>query len=233
MNGVVKMADTSGSRSIFVGNSILLKGNGLKSTKEKLQRQQERDNRIAYLENQKSSLKHMECESTEEIGRKLELFHSYEDQIAAAKEAYNSSQMYHAMDEARERGEKIAEERKKHEPKSAKERSRELAREACGADEGTGMLTELTEEMQELAEELSAEAAEETADGFAEKVAQRSETDENETAADTKELSGEWEAAVRQRRIRQPQPQDAERGPERERTIASVKVYGTGIDYRV
>ncbi len=81
----------SGSGSLFVGNSILLRGNGLKSTQEKLQRQQERDNKIAFYENQKSSLKNMECESLEEISQKLELFHSYEDQIAAAKEEYNNS----------------------------------------------------------------------------------------------------------------------------------------------
>jgi small-conductance mechanosensitive channel len=77
-------------------------GTGLQSTREKLQRQEERDNQIAFLENQKSSLKNRECDSLEDIGRKLEMFHSYEDQIAAVKESYNNSQMYHIMDEAEE-----------------------------------------------------------------------------------------------------------------------------------
>lgn len=62
---------------------------GLKSTKQKLERQEERDNQIAYFEKQKENLKNITGESLEEIERKLELFHSYEDQIAAAKAAYN------------------------------------------------------------------------------------------------------------------------------------------------
>jgi len=38
----------------------------------------------------------------EDIAKKLEMFHTYEDEIAAAKQEYNSSQMFHIMDEAEE-----------------------------------------------------------------------------------------------------------------------------------
>lgn len=170
MNINIGTANASGSGSFFVGNSILLRGNGLKSTQEKLQRQQERDNKIAFYENQKSSLKNMECGSLEEISRKLELFHSYEDQIAAAKEEYNNSQMFHAMDEAQERGEKIAEERKKHEPKTAEERREEMAEEALGTDEEKGLLTESMEELEELTEEVAEELTEELTEEVTEEL---------------------------------------------------------------
>ena len=67
----------------------------------------------------------MECSTLEDIARKLEMFHSYEDQIAAVKQQYNNSQMAHVLDEAKEIGEKIAEEAEKTAPKTEEER-REL-----------------------------------------------------------------------------------------------------------
>ncbi len=54
----------------------------------------------------------------EEAGK----FHSYEDEIVAVKMQYNQEQMWHIMDEAKEIGEKIAEEAEKFEPKTAEER---------------------------------------------------------------------------------------------------------------
>ena len=83
--------------------------NMLKSTQEKLQRQQERDNKVAFFEAQKENLKNRKADSLEEISEKLEMFHNYEDEIAAANQEYNNSQMFHVMDEAEEHGEKIAE----------------------------------------------------------------------------------------------------------------------------
>ncbi len=56
------------------------------------------------------------------------MFHNYEDEIAAAKEDYNSSQMFHAMDEAQERGEKIAEQTKKNKPKTEEEKKKKKKR---------------------------------------------------------------------------------------------------------
>lgn len=141
---------------------------GLKSTQEKLERQEKRDNQIAFFENQKSNLKSMECDinganAMEEIGAKLDLLHAYDAQIAAAKQEYNSSQMLHALDEARELGEKIAEAVEKHEPKTAEERKEELAKEALGIDENDGLLSkileDLTEELSE-ADDIVEEAAE-------------------------------------------------------------------------
>ena len=67
--------------------------NMLKSTQEKLQRQQERDNKVAFFEAQKENLKNRKADSLEEISEKLEMFHNYEDEIAAANQEYNNSQM--------------------------------------------------------------------------------------------------------------------------------------------
>ena len=60
--------------------------NMLKSTQEKLQRQQERDNKVAFFEAQKENLKNRKADSLEEISEKLEMFHNYEDEIAAANQ---------------------------------------------------------------------------------------------------------------------------------------------------
>lgn len=125
-----------------------------------MQRQAQRDNQIAFLEKQKSNLKNMECSSLEEISRKLELFHAYEDQIAAAKEEYNQSQMLHAMDEAKEQCEQIAKVAEKYAPKTPEERREELVEQTLGTDENKGELTESMEELAKLAEEVIGEISE-------------------------------------------------------------------------
>ena len=94
----------------------------------------------------------MHCETVDEIAKKLEMFHSYEDQIAAAKVAYNNEQMMHMMDESRERGEKIAEAVEKMEPKTPEERLEDLAEEAMGI-ESDGIMEELQEVVEEVLEE--------------------------------------------------------------------------------
>ena len=71
-----------------------LKG-GLKSTKEKLARQEKCENQVDFWENQKKNLKNWEGATLEDIARKLDMFHSCEDQIDAAKMAYNNEQMWH------------------------------------------------------------------------------------------------------------------------------------------
>ena len=133
---------------------------GLKSREEKAERQQNRDNQVAALEKQKADLKNMECGSLEEIEDKLGLLHSYEDQIKAVKQTYNNEQMRHILDEAREKGEKIAEELEKLAPMTKEEREELLQKEALGIDEDQGMLSELTDE---LTEEPDKELSEETA----------------------------------------------------------------------
>lgn len=134
----------------------MLKSGGLKSTQQRIQRQEERDGRIAFFEQQKDNLKNMKCETVEDIAKKLEMFHSYEDQIVAAKAAYNSEQMMHVMDEARERGEKIAEALEKSEPKSAEERLEDMAEEALGIEKGVldEMMDEVLDEITDIQEEL-------------------------------------------------------------------------------
>ena len=130
---------------------------GLKSTQQKQKRQEERDNKIAYFEKQKENLKNMKGGSLEEIARKLELFHSYQDQIAAAKAAYNQEQMHHVMDEAEEIGEKLAKAAKKNEPKTERERKEELAEKISGTEGEKDGLLELLEEVTELPEEVMPE----------------------------------------------------------------------------
>lgn len=138
------------NHSLYGGN--LFADRSLKSTQQKAARQEERDNKIAFYEKQKDNLKNMHCETVEEIAKKLELFHSYEDQIAAAKVAYNNEQMMHTMDESRERGEKIAEAVEKMEPKTPEERLEDLAEEALGIESG-GILEEVQEAVEEVLEE--------------------------------------------------------------------------------
>ncbi len=141
-----------GFGSSAFGSGLLSRGRGLKSTEQKIERQEARDRQVAFFENQKENLKNVTCETVEEIARKLELFHSYEDQIKAAKMAYNNEQMMHMMDESREIGEKIAEAVEKSKPKTPEERLEDLVEEAAGTESGGGILDELDEVMDEVLE---------------------------------------------------------------------------------
>lgn len=134
---------------------------GLKSTEEKLARQEKRDNQVAFFENQKENLKNMECKSLDEIAKKLEMLHSYEDRINEIKAAYNNEQMLHILDESRELGEKIAEAAEKMEPKTPEERLEELLEEVMGTEEGGGMLEEVMEDAAQMQEELEESLEEE------------------------------------------------------------------------
>lgn len=148
----------------LLGMSVRTFGNTgmLKSTRERMERQQKTQEQILFYENQKENLKNKECSTLEEIARKLDMFHTYEDEIAAAKQAYNDEQMWHAMDEAKELGERIAEQAKKYEPKTPEERKEEMVEEALGTDEEKGELAEAIEEIEEKISEVSEEALEET-----------------------------------------------------------------------
>ncbi len=147
-------ASKTGS-SVFAGNLPMMQQTGLKSTHDKLERQQKAQSQIAFWENQKENLKNAECDTIEDIAKKLDKFHSYESEIDAAKMQYNREQMWHTMDEAKEIGEKIAEEAEKFEPKTAEERREDMIEEALETDEGKGELTEGMEEMQEEMAELT------------------------------------------------------------------------------
>ena len=139
----------------------LFSNNGLKSTQDRLDRQAKRDNQIAFFEQQKENLKNMKSDSIEDISRKLDLLHGYDDQITAAKAEYNNSQMFHILDEARERAEKIAEEAEKYAPKTPEERLEDMIEEATGVDKDAGILAEAMDELEEIAEEMAEETAEE------------------------------------------------------------------------
>lgn len=133
------------------GGGPLAGGCALKSTQQRMERQETRDRQVAFFENQKENLKNVKCETVEEIARKLELFQSYEDQIRAAKAAYNNEQIWHMMDESQEIGEKIAEAVEKSKPKTPEERQEELVEEITGTESG-GIMEELDEMMEEVAE---------------------------------------------------------------------------------
>ena len=139
-------------------------GNGmLKSTQDRMERQQQTEKQVEFFEAQKNNLKNMLCESPEEIMRKLDMLHSYEDQIAAVKAAYNNEQMHHIMDEAKEMGEKIAEAAEKYKPKTPEERREELVEEAMGIEEQDGVLSEIMDELDEVLEVMEElEASKET-----------------------------------------------------------------------
>ena len=139
----------------------LINSNGLKSTQDRLDRQAKRDNQIAFFEHQKENLKNMKADSIEDISRKLDLLHGYDDQITAAKAEYNNSQMFHILDEARERTEKIAEEAEKYAPKTPEERLEDMIEEATGVDKDAGMLAEAMDELEEITEEMMEESVEE------------------------------------------------------------------------
>lgn len=157
----------------------------LKSTQEKQERQQKAQSQIEFFENQKENLKNIQCDSIEDIARKLEMFHSYEDQIAAVKKQYNNEQMFHTMDEARERGEKIAELAEDYAPKTEEERKEEMVEEALGIEEKGG-LTESMEEVQEITEEMVEELATENVELLDEAM-----TAESEVLAETAVLPPE------------------------------------------
>lgn len=121
----------------------MLHNSALKSAQDKAERQQKATNEIAFWENQKENLKNRECDTVEEIAQKLKAFHSYEDEIAAVKSAYNNEQMGHILDEAQEQGEKNAEAAKKLEPKTPEERREEMVEEALGTEEEESVLDEM------------------------------------------------------------------------------------------
>ena len=157
----------------------LFSNNGLKSIQDRLERKAKRDNQIAFFEQQKENLKNMKSDSIEDISRKLDLLHGYDDQIAAAKEEYNNSQMFHVLDEARERAEKIAEEAEKYAPKTPEERLEDMIEEATGVDKDAGMLAEAMDELEEIAEAMAEETVEEL-DEMSEELEEVENTDKTQ-----------------------------------------------------
>lgn len=160
MNVTMLNAVSNKGGSLFAGNLPMMQKPALKSTQEKIERQQKAAGQIQFWENQKEKLKNMECSTIEDIANKLEKFHSYEDAIASVKMQYNQEQMWHIMDEAKERGEKIAEAAEKMKPKTAEERREDMVEEALGIDDEKGALSESLEELSELAEEMTEEVME-------------------------------------------------------------------------
>lgn len=143
--------------------SIFSQGMGkeLKSTQQKLERQQKMQSQVDFFEEKKAGLKNMKCETLDQIEQKLELFNNYDAQIMAAKQQYNQEQMMHTMDEAEERGKQIAKAAEKQKAKTPEERRREQIEEALGIEDEGGLLTELLEEALETMEALDEQLVEE------------------------------------------------------------------------
>lgn len=172
----------AGSSLLFGQRSSALNG-GLKSTQQKMERQTKCENQVAFFEEKKNNLKNMECGTLEEIAEKLDMLHTYEDQIAAVKAQYNQEQVFHVLDEAMEKGEKIAKAVEKTEPKTPEERAEDLAKEALGIEEEEGMLEEALEEVSEVIEETAeiSEALEETAEALEDQAAVNAEVPAQQT----------------------------------------------------
>ena len=153
----------------------------LKSTQDRLERQEETKKQVEFFEKQKENLKNVTAGSVEEIAEKLKMFQSYEDQIASIKAAYNHEQMFHILDESTERGEKIAEAVDKMAPKTPEERLEEMVEEALGIEEG-GELEEIMEEIEEIAEELTEEMTEEVTEELEEALPENAELSAEEVA---------------------------------------------------
>ena len=130
----------------------LMRNYGLKSTKDRLERIQKRDDQIDFIQRQKDGLKNLKSESIEDIKRKLDLINTYDEQIATVKAEFNHTQMYHMMDEAMEIGEKIAKEVEKAEPKTREERIEDLVEEATGVEKNGGILSEVMEQIEDVIE---------------------------------------------------------------------------------
>lgn len=115
-----------------------------KSAKERSERKQNMEDQVSALENRKAGLKNRKCDTLEEIGEKLEMYHTYEAEIAEIKKSYNMTEAMHVTDEAEERGEQIAEAAENTKPKTKEERRKEAIEEATGVEQS--LLTKLLEE---------------------------------------------------------------------------------------
>ena len=153
----------------------------LKSTQDRLERQEETQKQVDFYEKQKENLKNVACGSVEEIAEKLKTYQSYEDQISSIKAAYNQEQMFHILDESTEQGEKIAEAVDNMEPKTPEERLEEMVEEALGIEDG-GELEEAMEELEEVVEELTEELTEEMTEDLAEALPENAELSAEEVA---------------------------------------------------
>lgn len=125
-----------------------------KAEQNRMERQQKRDNQIAFIENQKHNLKNIQSESIEDIKKKLQMIENYDNQIAAVKAEYNHEQVFHMLDEAWETGEKIAEAAKEAAPKTPEERKEELIEEATGVEKSDGLLADVMDEFEDIADEM-------------------------------------------------------------------------------
>jgi len=205
----------------FAGNLRMGLRSGLKSTQEKMERQEKCNNQVAYWEEQKKKLKETEADDLEGIARKLNTLQEYEDEIAAAKEQYNNEQMWHMLDEAKEIGEKIAKAAEKFEPKTAEERLEDMAEEALETDDtDEGVLTEAMEELEELTEELTEEVTEESLDSLEEYTEQLQEEVKADPAEEAEESQIQTEKELQQLR-------------QIEKMAEKEKQYYQGFDLRI
>lgn len=211
---------------------------GLKSTKDRMERQQKRDDQIAFWNQQKENLKSWEAGSLEEITKKLEMLNDYNNQIDVAKQEYNNEQMRHALDEAQEIGEKIAKFREKFEPKTPEERREDMIEEATGVEKDEGMLSELTDAFEDLVEEADEMVEESLEEEKLEEAYAINEGQVDEDVGETTEINGE-QLGVNEREVTAIDGMQLAKddfGLAGERDLAVVEMHGEGyghIDFRV
>lgn len=143
--------------NVNMKNTGLLGNPMLKSTQDRLKRMAQRDQKIAFFEQQKENLKSMKTDSLEDISRKLDMLQGYNDEIAMAKTEFNNGQIYHMLDEARELGEKMAKAAEKNAAKTPEERREELIEGITGV-ENDGLLSEIMDELPDIEEEMTEES---------------------------------------------------------------------------
>ena len=143
--------------NVNMKNTGLLGNPMLKSTQDRLKRMAQRDQKIAFFEQQKENLKSMKTDSLEDISRKLDMLQGYNDEITMAKTEFNNGQIYHMLDEARELGEKMAKAAEKYAAKTPEERREELIEEITGV-ENDGLLSEIMDELPDIEEEMTEES---------------------------------------------------------------------------
>lgn len=143
--------------NVNMKNTGLLGNPMLKSTQDRLKRMAQRDQKIAFFEQQKENLKNMKADSLEDISRKLDMLQGYNDEITMAKTEFNNGQIYHMLDEARELGEKMAKAAEKNAAKTPEERREELIEEITGV-ENDGLLSEIMDELPDIEEEMTDES---------------------------------------------------------------------------
>ena len=113
-------------------------------------------------------MKNRKADSLEEISEKLEMFHNYEDEIAAANQSIIIHRCFMSWTRQKNMAKKIAEAAERNKPKTEEERKEEMVDEALGTEENKGMMSEIMDELSETTEEMTEQMTEKTVENMEE-----------------------------------------------------------------